>query len=274
VSDPLPDDLERALADVRAAGRLRRLATSVTFFHRTSSTNDVAASLAGAGACEGPVVIADAQTAGRGRRGRQWFSPPVGGLYVSAVVAPVTARVNPARATALVTLAAGVAIAEAIEATTGLAADMKWPNDLLTGGRKLAGILAEGVASSDPTGGGRLQAVVLGYGINVGPMVLPPDLATRATALDQELGRHIDRARLCAETLAALEARYGDLLDGRFDAILDAWRRRAPSSRGVRVRWDAGARSGLTAGVDDDGALLVRTPDGLERITSGEVTWT
>ncbi len=276
MTHPLPADLSEAIAALRAAGRLRRLATSITYLPTTASTNDVASALAAAGHCEGPVVVAEAQTQGRGRRGRQWFSPPAGGLYVSVIVAPATSAGDPLLATSLVTLAAGVAVAEAVQAVTGLAPDLKWPNDLLVGGRKLAGILAEGVASTDPAGGGRLQAVVLGYGINVGPMSLPAELAARATSLAAELGRHVDRAALWAETLASLDARYGDLLAGRFDAILDAWRQRAPSSRGARVRWDpgTGTRTGITHGIDGQGALLVRTASGLERIASGEVTWT
>ncbi len=110
------------------------------------------------------MVIAETQTAGRGRRGRRWFSPPGSGLYVSLVLAPARARLAPERATALVTLAAGVALAEAIETATGLRPDIKWPNDLLVGPRKVAGILAEGVAGSSRT----IASIVVGYGINVG----------------------------------------------------------------------------------------------------------
>jgi BirA family biotin operon repressor/biotin-[acetyl-CoA-carboxylase] ligase len=164
------------------------------------------------------------------------------------------------------TLAAGVAIAEAVEAATGLAVDLKWPNDLFVGRRKLAGILAESPA---------VNAVVLGYGINVGPMAYPPALADRATSLESELGRAIDRHQLFAETLAALARRYEDLLDGRFDAILDAWRRRAPAATGARVSWttDSGERAGTTQGVDDHGALLVRAGESVERIVAGAITW-
>jgi BirA family biotin operon repressor/biotin-[acetyl-CoA-carboxylase] ligase len=164
------------------------------------------------------------------------------------------------------TLAAGVAIAEGIEIASGLAVNLKWPNDLFVGRRKLAGILAE--KSAD-------DFVVLGYGVNVGPMAYPPEIADRATSLESELGRVIDRHQLFAETLAALAHRYDDLLDGRFDAILDAWRRRAPSAAGSRVSWTtaAGTRTGVAQGIDDHGALLVAVGERIERIVSGELTW-
>jgi BirA family biotin operon repressor/biotin-[acetyl-CoA-carboxylase] ligase len=117
---------------------------------------------------------------------------------------------------------------------------------------------------------------VLGYGINVGPMAYPPDLRDRATSLETELGRAIDRSMVAVETLAAFAVRYADLVGGRFDAILDAWRRRAPSHRGARVVWDtpAGPQSGITEGIDERGGLLVRVAaDRVERIVAGEVRW-
>ena len=215
---------------------------------------------------EGLVVIADEQTAGRGRRGHTWFSPPESGLYVSVVLTPAQAQTDPARATALLTLAAGVALAEAVEATTSLRVDLKWPNDLQVSGRKLAGILAE---ASTP------DAVVVGYGINVASTAYPPEFRDRATSLESELGRTVDRYALLVETLVALERRYDDLLTGRFDAILDAWRRLAPAASGARVSWTLrdGEQSGVTAGIDDRGALLVRVGERVERIVSGEVRW-
>jgi len=265
----LPADFAEAIERVRP--RLGPLGSSISFFSTIGSTNDVASSLAADGGHEGAVVIAETQTAGRGRRGRLWFSPPESGLYVSVVLAPARARLAPARATALVTLAAGVALAEAVETATGLRPDIKWPNDLLVGRRKVAGILAEGVARPSRT----IASVVVGYGINVGPMAFAPELGDRATSLEREVSHPVDRAMLCAETLAAFATRYGDLLEGRFDAILDSWRDRAPGSRGAPVTWDtpSGQQSGITAGIDDHGALLVRAGDRVERILGGEVTW-
>jgi len=274
--DPLPPEFAAAFA--AAQGRLGRFGSPMLFFATIGSTNDVASALAEHGAAEGTVVIADAQTAGRGRRGRTWFSPPGSGLYVSIVLTPGRAVVAPLRATALLTLTAGVALAEAVTAATGLPPVIKWPNDLLVGRRKLAGILAEATAI---TRGGRAEAapdrlpVVLGFGINVRQAAYPPELAERVTSLETELGRVVDRAALCAEALAALARRYDDLMAGRFDAILDEWRRRAPGSHGARVRWDTvtGSATGITAGIDESGALLVQTGDTVERLVAGEVLW-
>jgi BirA family biotin operon repressor/biotin-[acetyl-CoA-carboxylase] ligase len=267
---PLPAELDEALAVRR--DRLGVLAGRILYFDTVGSTNDVAAGLAQSGGHEGAVVIADTQTAGRGRRGRVWFSPPSAGLYVSVILAPGRARVSPERATALLTLSAGVALSEAVERVTGLVPAIKWPNDLLVGRRKLAGILAEGVASTGAVG---LQAVVLGYGINVMSAAYPPELASIVTSLETELGRGIDRAALCAESIASLASRYDDLLEGRYDAILDAWRARAFGSRGARVEWDtpSGVRQGITEGIDEMGALLVRSAGAVERIVAGEVRW-
>ena len=210
------------------------------------------------------MVVAGAQTAGRGRRGRTWFSPPDSGLYVSVVLAPSRAT-DPSRAMRLLTLAVGIALADAVESSAGLCVDLKWPNDLYVARRKLAGILAE--ASGD--------AVVVGYGINVTATSFPPELRDRATSLESELGRACDRANLFAETLATIDARYADLLEGRFDAILDAWRRRAPAAIGARLSWTAatGTLTGTTAGIDHEGALLVRVGDRIERIIAGELSW-
>jgi BirA family transcriptional regulator, biotin operon repressor / biotin---[acetyl-CoA-carboxylase] ligase len=175
----------------------------------------------------------------------------------------------------LTTLAAGVALAEGIEAVTAFRVDLKWPNDLYIERRKLGGILAEGVSAGTGARGSSVDAVVLGYGINVGATLFPPDLASRATSLEIELGRPVDRARVFAETLAALARRYDDLLACRFDAILDEWRARAPGGRGARVSWTtpSSTQVGVTDGIDDDGALLVRVGGRTERIVAGELTW-
>ena len=263
-TDPLPTEIAEALAAVR--DRLTPLSRRVLFFNRTGSTNDVALALAEDPDAEGVVVIADQQTAGRGRQGHVWHSPPGSGLYVSIVLRPPHGKTADVRSTGLLTLAAGVALAEAVERLTGLRADIKWPNDLLVGRRKLAGILAE----SAPGG-----YVVLGYGLNVSAAAFPADLAQRATSLESELGRAVDRPAMCAETIAAIAGRYTDLVEGRFDAILDEWRRRAPSSRQRRVAWEtpSGPLSGVTAGIDEHGALLVRVADRVERIVGGVLTW-
>jgi BirA family transcriptional regulator, biotin operon repressor / biotin---[acetyl-CoA-carboxylase] ligase len=251
-------ELTAALRD--AGTRLGRLGTVVEHLPATGSTNDVAAALR----VEGAIVIADAQTAGRGRRGHTWFSPPGSGLYVSVVLTPARAT-DAARAATLLTIGTGVAVAEGIERATGLRADLKWPNDLFAGARKLAGILAEAHGAF----------VVVGYGINLASDAYPPDVRDRATSIESELGRPVDRSMVLVETAAALADRYDDLLAGRFDAILDAWRTRAPRAFGARVEWTtpAGVGTGVTDGIDPDGALRVRTAAGVERIVGGEVRW-
>ncbi len=257
--DQLPPDFADALAHARP--RLGRLGSPLVYFRVTGSTNDVAASIGR----EGAVVVADEQTRGRGRRGRAWFSPPGSGLYVSVVLTPGAARTDAERATAVLTLAAGVAIADGVQAATGLAPHLKWPNDLYVGRRKLAGILAEA----------DMPAVTLGYGINVGAAAYPPEVADRATSLETELGRAVDRGLVLAETLAALARCYDALLAGQVDAILDAWRAHAPWSVGARVSWTTptGEREGITAGIDNRGALLVNSGGVVERIVAGELTW-
>jgi BirA family transcriptional regulator, biotin operon repressor / biotin---[acetyl-CoA-carboxylase] ligase len=270
-SDDGANDGERYLVAIDSArSRLGALAAAFLFHPSIGSTNDVALDRATAAGdardVEGLVVVADAQTSGRGRRGHAWFSPPRSGLYVSVVLAPARAALEPMHATSLLTLSAGVAIAEGIAVATGLHPALKWPNDVFVGQRKLAGILAEAAPH---------QFVVVGYGINVAASAFPPELREQATSLELELGREIDRAHLLVETLAALSRRYDDLLAGRFDAILDAWRALAPGAVGARVTWTthAGANMGVTAGIDDHGALLVRVADRVERIVGGAVVW-
>jgi BirA family biotin operon repressor/biotin-[acetyl-CoA-carboxylase] ligase len=276
----LPDDLRDSYevpADVRSelervADRLGVFARRVHWLTSTSSTNDVAAHLADLGADEGTVVVAEAQAAGRGRLGRVWVSPPGAGLYVSMILRPsadlaLSRKVNP---TALLTLASGVAITEAVRASTGLPAEIKWPNDVMIGRRKLAGILAEAAAQ-----GGALQHIVLGFGVNLQRAAYPLELADRATSLEAETGRPADRAMILVEILAAIAARYADLRAGRFDAILSAWRLLAPSLPSSWVEWDSagGVMRGRAEDVDDQGALLVRVGDHVERVIAGEVRW-
>lgn len=236
----------------------------ITRLAATASTNDVAASLP-----PGSVVVADQQTAGRGRRGRAWFSPPGSGLYASVVLERPQAA-DAARATAILTLSAGVAIAEGIGDASALHVDVKWPNDLYVGRRKLGGILAEAA-----TAGGAVARIVVGFGVNLAPAAYPPDVAERATSIESELGRGVDREIVLQASLARLARRYGDLVAGRFDDILDAWRRRAPGATGAHVTWAsvAGPVDGVTHGIDDHGALLIRIGDRVERVVAGEIIW-
>jgi BirA family biotin operon repressor/biotin-[acetyl-CoA-carboxylase] ligase len=263
--EPLPGDLAEGLR--RTAARRGAFGDALVFHAEAGSTNDVAARLAEAGAPEGAAVVALAQTAGRGRMGRAWFSPPGAGLYVSVLcrhgaLAPY------------LTLAGGLAVAEGIRAATALPVQIKWPNDVVTAGpgrpRKLAGVLAE--ASSGTDG---VQYVVLGIGINLRTVAYPPALADRATSIETELGRAPDPGAVLGETLAALAAAHAGLEAGHSAGVLARWRALAPGVIGSVVAWDTpeGQRSGTTAGIDDAGALLVRTEAGVERIISGELRW-
>ncbi|MEO7271119.1 MAG: biotin--[acetyl-CoA-carboxylase] ligase, partial [Vicinamibacterales bacterium] len=246
------------------------LGTPVYYFSEAGSTNDVAATLAERGAAEGTLVLASAQTAGRGRLGRQWHSPPEAGLYASLIL-------RSAAAAPFLTLAGGVAVAQGIRKATGLPVEIKWPNDIVISDRarpsrrrKLAGILAE--ASSGPAG---VHYVVLGIGINVKATAYPPELAEKASSLETELGRPVDPGAVLGETLAALERALGPLRGGDAGEVLDAWRRLAPSATGAQVEADVrGARvAGVAEGIDDTGALRVRVNGHLERVLSGEVLW-
>jgi len=256
----LPDEFVEALAS--ASHRLGPFAGEILWCPSVTSTNDVAGVLAERGAPEGCVVVANAQSAGRGRLGRTWASPPGAGLYVSAVLRPKPDL-------SLLTIAAGVAVAQGIQAATGLAVDLKWPNDAFVGGRKVAGILAE--ANSSAAG----PYVIVGFGINIMPAAYPPDVAVRATSIEGELGRAVDRGLLLAECLASLSSRYTDLQCGQVADVTDAWRLRAAATFGRRVRGDVGGLvlDGVAENLDETGALVVRTPDGLARVTAGEVTW-
>jgi BirA family transcriptional regulator, biotin operon repressor / biotin---[acetyl-CoA-carboxylase] ligase len=229
----------------------------------TPSTMDVASKLAHEGAPHGVVIVADEQTSGRGRRGTTWASPAGAGLYFSFIARPGAASAT--STLSLITLAAGVAVREGVAAATGLAPDLKWPNDLIVDKRKLAGILAEGVAI-----GSADQAVVIGVGVNLQPAAYPPDVAARATSIEGELGRAFERGELLSAILVALRERVAELERNPGD-ILQAWRAASPSARGTRVEWDG--RHGTTTGIDDSGALLVNTAAGVERIIAGELRW-
>ena len=172
-------------------------------------------------------------------------------------------------ALSLLTIAAGVAVADGIHAATGLVPDLKWPNDVFISGRKAAGVLAEAASSGAGT------YVVLGFGINVLPAAYPPEVAPGATNLEREVGRAVDRGLLLAECLCSLAARYQDLESGRVESVVEAWRAHAAALLGRRVRWlvAGGALEGVAETIDIDGALMVRTALGLERIVAGEVQW-
>ena len=241
---------------------------SIRHLPSVDSTNERALAWAADGAPDGSVIAADEQTAGRGRRGRRWHSPE-GGLYLSYIVRPIDTLPRPS----LLTLAAGVAAARAILQVTGLRVRLKWPNDLLMPAEplKVAGILAEGSSV-----GSQVEFVVIGIGINVSLASVPPELRAIASSLELELGRAVDRRALQDALVAALDEAVARLRRGDHDAMLREWLALAPDARGARISWRTHDedRGGVTAGVDDEGALLVQTGDGLQRLVAGEVVWT
>jgi BirA family biotin operon repressor/biotin-[acetyl-CoA-carboxylase] ligase len=274
--DPGEPPVEVRLALEQVSARLGPFGHRIHWLTTTGSTNDVAARLAEHGAREGTTIVAEGQTAGRGRYGRSWFSPPGAGLYMSLILRPPSSgrlaqvQAGKADAVALLTLAAGVAVAEVVRQTTGLPAEIKWPNDILVGKRKLAGVLTEGASQ-----GAALQFIVVGLGINLRTAAYPVELASHVTSIEAETSRPADVARLFAQTLAALSERYAELLAGRFDVILSAWRRLAPSLPSSMVEWDApdGIVRGRAEDIDERGALLVRAGGKVHRIVGGAVRW-
>jgi BirA family biotin operon repressor/biotin-[acetyl-CoA-carboxylase] ligase len=266
MSQPLPADLAHALvsAEPRLAGFTR-----LHFIAEVDSTNDVALRLAAAGAPEGTCVLADVQRSGRGRRGRSWFSPPGAGLYLSVVIRPegLTAPLS------VVTLAAGVASADAVSTITGLPIELKWPNDLMVGRpwRKIGGLLCESAGV-----GARIDALVIGLGVNLRHVTYPQDIADRATSVDAELGRAVDRSPLVVEVLARFRDVIDRLRDGQREAIWAEWRALGRAGLGgASVRWhdQGGERRGLARDIAEDGALLIESEGRIERLIAGEVTW-
>jgi BirA family biotin operon repressor/biotin-[acetyl-CoA-carboxylase] ligase len=263
--DPLPADLAAGLA--AAATHLGPYA-NVHYLAAVESTNDIALSMAASGAAEGTSVVADVQRHGRGRRGHAWFSPPGAGLYVSIVVRPEMSGGAPP----LLTLGAGVAMAEAVTDATGLPVELKWPNDLVIGRpwRKLGGVLCETVTAS-----GKIAAVVVGIGLNVRPVALPASLAGRATSIEDELGRVVDRDALLVALLARMRAIMDRLHAGDRGSVTAAWRQFARRGLGATVRWaDArGDHRGVASDIDEDGALIVVTREEQYRVMAGDVIW-
>lgn len=262
---PLPDDLAAAIDAARA--ELGPFA-SVEYAEDVDSTNDLALALAAAGRPEGTSVVADFQRKGRGRRGRNWFSPPGAGLYLSLIVRPPGDS-----GLSLVTLAAGVALATAVRETTMLPVELKWPNDLVIGRpwRKLAGVLTE--ASSNA---GRLEAIVIGIGVNLRCASYPPELTGHATSIETELGRSIPRGTLLVSLLRELRRSRGWFDGDPMATVPAAWRRFGRRGiDGAAVRWEdvSGARRGRARDIDADGALVVESGGRRERVVAGEVTW-
>lgn len=237
----------------------------VRWFPEIDSTNRWVLEQARAGAPEGLVAVADHQTAGRGRLGRSWTAPPGASLLVSVLLRPDL----PPESLHLVTAAVALAASDGGRKVAGVESSLKWPNDLLVGDRKLAGVLAE--ADLGARGGG---AVVVGIGINVNwPGELPPDLAATATSLDRVAGHEVDREALLVELLVGLEGRYAGLggESGRA-ALASEYRTRCSTiGREVRVELADESFTGTAADVNDAGQLLVTTDVCLRTVSAGDV---
>jgi BirA family biotin operon repressor/biotin-[acetyl-CoA-carboxylase] ligase len=254
------DDLGSRLARDRIVGR------DIRVFEQTTSTNDVIEKLARDGAKEGAVVFAESQTNGRGRLGRAWISPARMGLWFSVLLRPA---ISPQAATQL-TVACGAALRNAIESHTGLKTEIKWPNDILISGKKVAGILTELSAELD-----RIKYVVVGIGVdvNLNAADFSPELRSQATSLKIELGKPVVRVELAAEILRELDREYARILAGEFSAVADDWEKHC-TTLGRRLVIHVGERRvcGRAESLGEDGALLLRTEHGhLERIVGGDV---
>lgn len=231
---------------------------------RVASTNDVIRERARAGAPEGTAVLAEAQSAGRGRGGRSWSSPP-GNLFLSVLLRPQL----PPEALPVLPLLAGVAVAAAA-ASYGVAARLKWPNDVLARERKLAGILVEAASS-----GGRVEFVVVGVGLNldVDPAELPDELRSRITSIRTETGRNVEPFDAACAVLTRLRVWYDRLSREGTAPVLASWRSAALPWWGERVEvHSSGTRvEGVARGIDERGALLLETDDGATlRVLSGD----
>jgi BirA family biotin operon repressor/biotin-[acetyl-CoA-carboxylase] ligase len=236
----------------------------VHHFEEVASTNDLAKELAARGAPEGSLVVAEAQSRGRGRLGRDWISPPGTGLYVSLVLRPPL----PPTEMPQITLTTAVAVARALKRVTGAAPGIKWPNDILLNGKKLGGILTEMETESD-----RIRHLVVGLGLNVSNAAFPEELAAIATSLTLATGRSFSRVSLLQAWLEEFEDLYERFLAREFAGILDEWRSYAVTlGRQVTVLQGPAAIRGLALEVAPDGALLVETDSGeVVRVTSGEI---
>jgi len=255
------DDLLSRLDKTKVIGR------DIRVFQETTSTNDIVEKLARDGVAEGSVVFAETQTKGRGRLARKWLSPARRGLWFSVLLRP---HLRPQEATQL-TVASATALRRAIQAQTGLSPEIKWPNDVLINGRKVAGILTELSAELD-----RVKHVVLGIGVNVNsnPGDFPPELRKLATSLKIETGKPVARAELAVAILKELDRDYARLTGGDFSAVADEWEAHGTTlGREIMIRTGDRSIRGRAESLGEDGALLLRTEHGhLERIIGGDVT--
>jgi BirA family biotin operon repressor/biotin-[acetyl-CoA-carboxylase] ligase len=238
------------------------LKPKVLRFESLPSTNTELARLASEGAAEGLAVLADEQTAGRGRLQRAWSSPKGAGLYFSILLRPAI----PIEYWPLITFMAALAVGDALTEATGLQTDIKWPNDLLSNERKICGILAEAIE----TRAGR--TVILGIGINLTQNAFPPELANKATSVSEATGGHAERETILAALLSALSRWYALLNEP--EKIVAAWCSRSSYGYGKFVQVNNGDEvwRGTTCGIEHDGALRLETASGeIKLVRAGDV---
>ncbi len=249
-----------SLLKTRWAGR------TLVFLDEIDSTNNEAKRQAEDGAPEGTLVVAEIQNAGKGRRGRSWVSPKGSGIWMSLLLRP---KFEPYHASML-TLVAAMAVEEGIRRVTGLETGIKWPNDIVSEGRKLCGILTEMSTDVDT-----IQYVVVGIGINANTAEFPDEISSMATSLKLVCGREINRAALVAEVMAAWEKfyeKFQEMLD--FSLIKEDYNKRLVNvGREVKVLASKGEYTGISLGINNVGELLVELPDGeIRHVMSGEVS--
>lgn len=242
------------------------IARNIHFFSSLDSTNIKAYELGRLGAPEGSAVIAETQTRGKGRIGRRWESPPGLNLYVSIILRPPV----PPQSAHNLTFLSAVALAESIEAFISRKPEVKWPNDILIDGKKTAGILLE--MDSEPD---RVHFVIAGIGVNLNMKhsMLPEVIRPIATSVSEKAGREIDRAQFARSLFSSMEKWYKVYLNGGFGPILDAWKGFfTMEGKALKVTSFDKVTTGVCAGVDPDGALLLKTASGdVMRVISGDV---
>jgi BirA family transcriptional regulator, biotin operon repressor / biotin---[acetyl-CoA-carboxylase] ligase len=240
--------------------KARWLGTQRIDLEACGSTNDEAARMARAGARHGTVVIAERQTAGRGQSGRVWQSP-AGGLYLSAILRPALPIVD----VPPMTLAIGIGVCDAVR-STGAPCTLKWPNDVLVRGRKVAGVLVETQSQ-----GNRLESVVVGIGINL-QGELPEAVAGTGISLAEASGGPIEREAFITQLLADLERWIDRYVGVGIEAVIPAWQERMATGLEARATIDGAPLTGHMAGLDLDGSLLLRDEAGkVHRVRSGDV---
>lgn len=235
-------------------------------YFKTASTNSIALEMAHAGEPHGSMVIAEEQTGGRGRAGRTWHSEKTSGIYMSVLVRP---QVSPMVAP-VITMVAGLAVRDAVRDETGVAADLRWPNDLLAGGKKFCGILTEMYA--EPS---QVRFVIVGIGINVNHTSMPDELAEMATSLRLITGKPVSRLQLLVRLLRHLESYYNRFLAEGAEPIVAHFAEVSTYACGKRVRINTGKESyaGTTDGLEPNGLLRVRRDDGRSAVViSGDVS--